>query len=356
MLWVTFHGGKKAVNNIAAYHEDGTLCAEAVLKNPPDMSELRAAKLVSDSVLWVLSGSARESHILPFVRTGSGNDSFTYAGQPVAEYEAGSALLHPFDFVFDSDGTCYVSNQDTNVVARFDVAAGFLSATPAPCPAALHGKGTFWPGTFVASADDTVPRSDPDGQHASAVPVPAGLEDSPPCTPGDCKELSKSVRGLAWANDTLYVADEVAAVVKIYDADGNYMGESNVLPSEPTATAATPAGPVHLLLADLNGNQSLVATNGQNVYLAPVDPAHPEILDLQPISTIHVPMVSGLTLTPDGVLYAASRTHTARAGLNNNSARIFKYANFPSDPTPDGSFPVNVDDLPEFVLYVPDTA
>lgn len=354
MLLVTFHGGKNAgkVNTVVGYDDAGGLLPTPVLQDAPDMSELRAVNLVSDTVLWVLSGSAGNSKILAFERTDSGSDRFRYSGQPVAQFETGSALLHPFDFVLDPAGSCYVSNQDTNVVARFDVAAGFLSASPAASPPALEGKGTFWPGTFVASSDDTLPRSNPNAQHASAIPPPAGLEDWPACKAGDCPTLVNSVRGVDWANDMLYVADEVAAVVKVYDADGNYKGQSNAIGTPPSDTSGPSEGPVHLLVA----NQALLATNGKKVYSASLDPEQPANLNLQPISGIKVPMVSGVALAPTGVLYAASRTQQATSRTTDNQAEIFMYTNFPADPTPGGSFPVKVDDVPEFVVYIPDGA
>jgi hypothetical protein len=330
------------------------------------MSELRALKFVGDGTIWVLSGGADDSTILAFKRTGNSNDSFTYTGKPVAQYQSGSALLHPFDFVFDPDGYCYVSNQDTDVVARFVVDPKLLSATPASPPGALKGKGSFWPGTFVASADATLPRGAPKGSpHASTIAAPAGLEDWPPCANAtSCPKLVNSVRGVAWANGMLYVADEVAAMVKVYDPDGNFTSPRTAPDSSAStsglvgtrATDNTPPthGPVHLLVVNDASTQALLATNGRDVLSSPLDPKAPASLDFQPIANIKVPKVSGLTLAPAGVLYAASREKQPIPGQTKQHAFIYKYTNFAVNPTLDTSFSVNVDDLPEFVLYVPD--
>lgn len=343
------------MNNVVAYDDDGALVTTTVLQGGPDMAELRALNLVSDTVLWVLSGGAGSSEILAFERSGSGNDAFKYTGKPVAQYAKGSALLHPFDFVFDPQGNCYVSNQDTDVVARLDVDPSFLSATPAPPPKSLQGRGTFWPGTFVASVDPNLPRGDSGGPSSSTVPAPAGLEDWPPCQGvGPCPKLINSVRGLAWTNQALYVADEVAAVVKIYDGDGALLGVSNPV-GTPAAGATGPSdGPVHLLVAGGNGNPTLLVTNGKDVYSGELDPTHPDSLDLQPIGGIKVPKVAGVAVAPGGILYAASRTQDTLDADGKKQALIFQYTNFPEDPTLESSFLVDVDDVPEFVLHVPD--
>lgn len=349
MLFVTFHGGRSpAVNNVIAYDDDGNLLNPQVLAQAPSsMSELRGLRLLSDTMLWVLSGSAGFSAILAFGRDPTKTDTFVYAG-PAAQPQPGPGLLHPFDFDFDSGGDCYVSNQDTDVVLRLG-----SDGKPAPWAPALQGKGTFWPGTFVASADPDLPRGGDGGQSSAAISPPAGLEDWPPCQDGGCPKLSNSVRGVAWTNDVLYVADEVAAVVKMYGSDGTFLGQSNCIGTSASAATAPKGGPVHLLVVEENGAQALLVTNGENVFSAVLDPAHPAALDLESIASIDVPKVAGLALAPGGVLYAASRIQDTPVGKKQKQARIFKYTNFPAAPKLDSAFVVGVDDVPEFVLYLP---
>lgn len=257
------------------------------------MSELRGLGLVADGLLWVLSGGKKASEILAFT---GGGDSYTYAAT-VATYSPDSALLHPFDFTFDDAGNAYVSNQDTNVVARLDVASTRRSATPAADASALPA-GSYLPGTFVASA----------------VGIPVGVTTVDPPTALEVTivegKASNSVRGVAWADGLLYVADEVAGVVKTYDSDGAFQGQSNVVGS-----------PVHLLVT----GDALLVTNGTDVLADGLT----EAPELKKLKAIDVPTPSGLALDAGGNLYVASRKGKA----------IYTYANFPDGPTPVQSAP-----------------
>src|SRR3954451_22588521 len=123
MLLVTFHGGSQGVNNVGAYSDDGELQSLTVLTGADaSLSELRALAFVADELVWVLSGGKHSSQILAF--RGSG-DSYAYAGT-VAEYPKVNSLWHPFDFTVALP-YAYVSNQDTNTVARLEVAEDLLS-------------------------------------------------------------------------------------------------------------------------------------------------------------------------------------------------------------------------------------
>ena len=287
------------------------------------MSELRAIKVVASDLLWVVSGSKHASGIVAFRGAGS---EYHYAGT-VAEFGEISSLWHPFDVTLDGAGNCYVSNQDTDVVARLAVAADLLSATPAPIAPGLPSPGTFLPGTFVASSNGALP-----GVAATtAVATPAGLEVA---FDKSCK-VAKSVRGVVWVNGALYVADEVANAVKVYDADGRYLGASSTVP-----------GPVHLLATEQGGAVVLYVCNGTSVLSAVLDPAHPEKVHLHPIAGIDVPKVSGLALGAGTDLYAGSR--------DAHKPAVFKYKGFPAAPKLDKSFAVA--DVPEFVLHVLDAS
>jgi hypothetical protein len=354
VLLVTFHGGGKKddIDNVVAYDDNGNLLTTKALQNAPPMSELRAVTLVDSNLLWVLTGSAGKSEILAFNRIG--NSIFEYQPPPVATYQPGSAnpfsaLLHPFDLVFDSEGHCYVSNQDTDVVSRYSTSSNF---SPAPLPLALQTKGTFWPGTFVASVDPTVPRV-ANSDHVATIPPPAGLEDWPACPAlSHCPKLVNSVRGLAWAGSALYVADEVAPAVKVYDVDGN-LKSCTQLGTPPIGDNPPTGGPVHLLVInDQSGNQLLLVTNGTSqVYAAPLGATNAAALSLEPLANVNVKKASGLAFVPGGVLYVGSRTADK---ATNQNARIYKYTGVPEKPDTGSSFDVQVRDLPEFVLHAPD--
>jgi hypothetical protein len=287
------------------------------------MSELRAIKLVASDLLWVVSGSKNASAIVAFRGAGA---RYHYAGT-VAELAEISSLSHPFDVTLGGSGNCYVSNQDTDVVARLAVAADLLSASPAPVAPGLPSPGTFLPGTFVASSNGDLP-----GVAATtAVAAPAGLE----VAFDHAGKVAKSVRGVVWVNGALYVADEVANAVKVYDADGHYLGASTSVP-----------GPVHLLATEQGGTVVLYVCNGTRVLSAVLDPAHPEKVHLHPVAGIDVPKVSGLALGAKTDLYAASR--------DAHEPAVFKYTGFPAAPKLDRSFAVA--DVPEFLLHVPNAS
>jgi hypothetical protein len=72
---------------------------------------------------------------------------------------------------------------------------------------------------------------------------------------------------------------------------------------------------------------------------------------LQPLANVNVKKASGLAFVPGGVLYVASRTAEKATKQN---ARIYAYTGVPENPGPGSSFDVQVGDLPEFVLHVPD--
>jgi len=320
VLFATFHGGSgsSAINNVGVFDDDGTALTMEVLQGAPDglLSELRGIAMVSSGVLWVASGSKNASVIAAFEATSADGYTYNYTST-VAQFGSINSLWHPFDFTIDASGHCFVSNQDTNVVARLVVGEGFQSADAAPLASGLP-SGTFLAGTFVASSNGDLP-----GVPATTVvATPAGLEVS---FDSDCK-VANSVRGVAWTGDGLYVADEVANVVKIYDANGNYQAESNAL---------SHGGPVHLLVAD----QVLYVSDGYDVYSTAVSATS---LDLKGIG-IKVPKGSGMAIGTGTDFYIGSR--------DSSQPRIYRYKGFPSDPTSDIHWKVG--DLPEFLMYLP---
>jgi hypothetical protein len=165
----------------------------------------------------------------------------------------------------------------------------------------------------VASSDGTL--SNP---ATTPVASPAGLAFS-------IVEAKKhSVRGVVWTKGRLYVADQPACTVKIYDITGKYLGQSNALES---------GSPVHLVVH----NGSLYVSGGDHVYACRI-PSSPGKLELAPIETVKVKNSSGMTFGNSGNFYVASRTENT----------ILK---FDPDFKP-LKFHCELPDCPEFLLHV----
>jgi hypothetical protein len=319
VLLVTFHGGSNGQANAAAYDESGTLVSSSVLEPLPAEAELRGLALVGGGLLWVANGSKTSSAILAY----SGSGSSYSGGQPVASYPAVDSLWHPFDFTFSFDPAarrCYVSNQDTNAVARFGVAVDGKSMSPAPLAPALPPEGTFLDGTFVASSDGNLPGVRP------TTPIPdtaGGLDVSI-----KSGKITHSVRGVLWTNGALYVADEPGNVVRVYDINGSYLGCSSMLER-----------PVHLLAAD----GVLYASAEPGVYSAKLNPDQPASLQFPAQPNIALPGAAGMAFAATGSLYVANRLES----------KIYAFPNVSSSSAATAtSFPVLAN--PEFLLDVED--
>lgn len=319
MLFVSFHGGKPSkdnptpVNNIFAYDKDGNRVTKTVLQGADNLLEELRGILLQNSLFYVASGSKKQDSLLCF--QGSGTE-YSYVSA-LASNATVNSILHPFGFTFDSQSHCYVSSQDTNVVTRLVVATGGKTATAAPLAPALPAGGTFLDGTFVASSNGSLP-----GVPATTpVSPPAGLEVS--FSEGGAK-VQHSVRDVVWVNGALYVADEPGNAVKVYDANGNYLGESNKVD-----------GPVHLLVY----SGTLYVSSGDQVFTSPLNASQPGQLTLQPIPSVQVKDLSGMAFSNSGEFYAASRTKN----------EIWKYDSSFGSPA---KFAKNLPDNPEFLLHV----
>src|ERR1700691_370399 len=120
MLLVTFHGGKGGVKNICAFStKDGKRETVAALSVPYGMQldELRAMAVWGGN-LYVVNGSKDTSNVLVFKGPPRSGPQFDYLHTVIG---AGQSIVHPFGMAFDSSklpANCYVSNQDSNVVAQ----------------------------------------------------------------------------------------------------------------------------------------------------------------------------------------------------------------------------------------------
>jgi len=317
VLLVSFHGGKPpgVMDNLAAYAEDRSPIGTAMLSPPPPAgAELRGLAIAPDGNLWVANGSKHTSTIAAY----SWADKVYKCVATVLDYHTAEALWHPFDLTFGAGAAfVYVSNQDTNVVARYDYPGE--GAAPAP---ALPANGNFLAATFVPSECGELPGV---RQTTPVKSADGGLGVTCELEKGGCCKVSHSVRGVLWTNGALYVADEAGRAVRVYDGDGNYLGHEKI------------DSPVHLLAS--NGVLFVTAKGG--VYTAKLDPARPEKLRFSPVKGMPAD-ASGLAFDSKGRLYVAARTEK----------KIYRFL---GASKADRSWkPLAVPDEPEFLLYVPD--
>jgi hypothetical protein len=312
MLFVTLHGGQPEENphrnNVHAYDKDGKKIAPCVLEDAVGvtLNELRGMYRVGNS-LYVANANRNENSVLCY----QGSDtSYRFVSKFVSR-ETCRAIVHPFDFTFDGAGHCYVSSQDTNVVTRLTVSVSGRIGTPAPEAPGLPAGGQFLRGTFVASSVGDL--SEPP---TTAVRPPLGLQYSAE------REKKHSVRGVVWANHALYVADQPAKRVKVYDSAGRFLGQSNEIES-----------PAHLVVHE----GSLYVSGADQVLAAKLSQPAGDFT-LRAIPGLHIKNSGGMAFTDKGHFYVASRTENFI--LKFDSA--FKPMKFRCD----------LPDNPEFLLHV----
>jgi hypothetical protein len=314
MLFVTLHGGKPErdphKNNVHAYDKEGNRITSCVLEDSEGvvLNELRGICRFG-RYLYVANANKTQNSLLCYEGTGT---QYRFVSR-FASNQTCAGILHPFDFVFDGLGHCYLSSQDTNVVTRLIVSDDGKTGRPAPCAPVLPAAGKFHVGTFVASCNGKL--SDP-----GTMPIapPPGLAYS------ELETKKHSVRGLAWANGRLYVADQPAGTVKIYDITGKYLGQSNKL---------EPGSPVHLVVY----NGRLYVSGGNHVFTAPLA-GSPETFVLRPISTVKVKNSAGMAFGNSGNFYVASRTENLILKFDSQFKPI--------------KFRCELPDNPEFLLHL----
>jgi hypothetical protein len=319
MLFVSFH---KSIPNVYAFDDDGNPLSSGVLNaRGQALDELRGIYLGSSSgLLYVVNGGKETSNILCF--RGTSATSYTYLSTFLAPSQANS-IDHPFAAAFDGSGGCYVSNQDTNVVAAFTVDQDQQGAGPRPVAAYLLGLdpgGTFLQGTLVASSVGCLP-----DVPTRTTPVPESSGGLGVIIEGG--KVQHSVRDVAVCGALLLVVDEAAGLVRIYDqATGDYRGRSNVIPS-----------PTHLLIV------------GEVVYLSASDQvlssrlpgSSAPTLNFTPVLTAKHGSLSGMAVDGSGNCYVADRTEK----------ELRKYGPGFAGPH---QWSTKLTDEPEFLLYVHD--
>ena len=270
--------------------------------------------------LYIANAWRKDSHIARYHRHG---DTFRFR-EMLARTGQVAAMVHPFDVELGDDGRVYVSCQDTNTVLAFiptirklaPVAAHLLKRYP---------KGKFLPGTLAASSQ-------------GRLPAYGDL------TPGMCRRplglavvLDKrgkprhSVRAIVVHRKHLYVADEAADAVKVF----------NVKTGELVARIKNHAleAPVHLVL---HGETLYIGASGSGSILALDLPRTPPKGKLKARVVIDgkLDAPSGFAIGPDDHIYVAER----------KKKRVRRFS---SKGKKKGTFIDDLPDMPEFLVYVP---
>jgi hypothetical protein len=353
MLLVTFHGGSHGINNIVAYGADGTVLTSAALSVPDTvvLLELRGMVLANGH-LYVANGAESTSTVLCFDVPSSGS-SFTYAstviGATLKNGQFETSIAHPFGITLNGTGTCYVSNQDTNVVAKVDLTSNNQSGNLGKgCQSAylnrLYPKGTFLDGTYAASQVGHL-----HDVNVEATPVSAkrgGLGVTP-----HKGKVQNSVRDVTIANGILFVCNEPDSVVNMYSlADGKFLGSSKKkLAGKPTHLAIFNAGLYVSAGKWLYWGALPTGVAGASLDLQKIALTPPQGNKIGGISfdngsaapTVYIPFQAGTGGTGGGSIYAYTVTLSSNSSLPVLSdAKVFV-----------GSDALT--DTPEFVLQFP---
>jgi hypothetical protein len=315
MLLVTFHGGQNLVNNVYAYNDSGGDPLEKKVLKGADYclkdAELRCL-VFAFGHLYVANGRKDSNTILRFKGAGT---RYEFNGVFASREGVGAinSLLHPYAVVFDGSTYCYISNQDTNVVARLQLSDGSgKTVTPAPIPPALPLGGKFFQGTFVACSLGQLPGLPPTTPVATSQGLAVRVIDG---------KIQHSVRDLALVNDVLYVCDEAANSVKVYHSDGRLK-----LKSKNTAK-----GPAHLL-----AHAGRLFASGDDAIMAA--PLGESSLEFAAVDGVDEKGPSGMAFNLKGDKFFVAdrkkrevhRYDVSSAGTFSNKKKII--ANMPDDP------------------------
>ncbi|HEV3198564.1 MAG TPA: hypothetical protein VGZ73_11665 [Bryobacteraceae bacterium] len=360
MLLVTFHGGASAgINNVFAYDTTtGALLNATALAVPNGgLSELRSMVLANGN-LYVANGAKSISTVLCYQVPSSGS-AFTLLSTVIGptvskkgNFE--NSIAHPFGIAFNGTDTCYVSNQDTNVVAQVNLSSNGQAGTLGQgCQSAYLNKlfpspSVFLDGTYVASQIGAL-----HGVDVSATPVPlvnGGLNATGVMDKGLLK-VQNSVRDVAVANGILFVCDEPDSLVNLYSlADGTFLGSSNKLSDKPTHLEIQNGGLYVSAGSLLYWGQLPAKVSGASLSLSQIALTPPTGNKIGGISfdngtstvTVYVPFQEGTHAAVGGSIFTFTVTQSSASTLPVFSNGTQFVASGPS----------TFSDTPEFVLYL----
>jgi NHL repeat len=361
-LYVSFSGesGGASINNVYALDLDLVIKSKEVLnaKSAPGgkLLGLRGLAFGLDGDLYVAQGKDTGGAGAPDDPLGKkGKDAsaiFRFSGATAKgplKYEetfvtsgASQGLAHPYQPLFSSAGDLYVSCQNSNVVVAFYGPNSDSASKPTPLSKFLQSlqaknpKATFNPGTFVPawSTKDKIKGGVPpmtpvpvkDGgltfKTLKDADVAAGLDVEDAADAKSGKVATHSVRGLAFdPAGRLYVADEGANRVTVFDAGGNLLGII-------TGPKTTPlSSPVALFFAPDSAGDSgklyIGSPGNQRVFVYDVAPG-----DFKANVFLHdktkLDKVSGIFVDPDGYVYTGQRGKKKSAEDEKNKDEGYK--------------------------------
>ncbi len=320
MLLVSFHSAS-STNPIPAYDPaSGEALSGSALDTTTRLKEPRGLYLDSLGNLFVIDGDKHTSNVYFYPKPSSAGIPYGPAAAVITPATADS-IDHPFAMSYvtgsgTTPGLALVSNQDTNVVASFDVTdPSNPTATPSKVASYLkpfETKDHFLKGTWVASAVGNLPKvkgnppvvpSSKGGLCAKLGPNNASTADV-----DDKKSKEKvdhSVRDVALIGNVLVVVDEAASVVRLYEAGtGDYYGE-NTMDGDGTLHS-----PTHLLVV----NGTVYVSSANQIYSGTVttdEKTGIATLVLSLAFSLENVTISGMAVDPAGNFYFADRTGNA---------------------------------------------
>lgn len=151
--FLTMHG-ESGGNTVLALDAEGRVLGPAVADVPESaggpLKDLRGMARLPDGGLLVVNAFKDRTFVARF-GAGDGSIPRPFAGVPIRGGSTNPALVHPYQIAIATDGTIYLSNQDSNTVTRYAGLGTQDAGTPMPIPSALADVKGLSPGTFVAS-------------------------------------------------------------------------------------------------------------------------------------------------------------------------------------------------------------
>jgi hypothetical protein len=352
MLFVTFHGGKDGVNNVYGFStKDGRLETTAALSAPHHgdvkLDELRGMAICGGN-LFVVDGSKNHSSLLVFQGPPRSGPSFDYLNMVIGQ---GQSIMHPFGVAFEAASLpthCYVSNQDSNVVARMKLAAGTHGEVDGTlgngCVSDYLNKlypapAQFLDGTFVASQTGNlvnVAVVAPDVSEANGGLKVTGT--------GSPLQPANSVRDVAVSNGLLFVCDEMDCQINMYDVHhGTYLGSGALNGNQPTHLA-------------ING-KGLWVSAGETFWWTtlPTSSSAPPLAFQQVAITAPAKhKIGGISFDDTNHVYVVTQDGTGTKGQG-TIQKFIVTAGTPPTLSAGLTFATITDDTPEFCLFVSDS-